>query len=84
MSLQESAQAVITARHAADVLGFLGHGTRACCHPGRFIEALLCAVAAADADNVELLRQVYPGYVAALELATDHTDGIDILTAHLD
>jgi hypothetical protein len=64
------------ARH---VLWFFG-GERGQ-HPGSFIGTLLTAISQADEENTELLRKVYPGYVAAVNLAKNAEHGMDILSA---
>ena len=68
--------ALITRDEAAHVLNFFGGGG----YPaGSFVRALLDALSKADPGNRGRLALAFPGYAEAVQLAKEHTGGMDHL-----
>lgn len=68
---------LVTRQIAFAVLWFFGRPEGR--EPGHFTMALLDAIAHADQDNLEKLRQGFPGHVEALLAGRQQTYGIDRL-----
>lgn len=63
-----------TARHVLRVFGHEGGH-----QPGSFTERLIELLAYADRTNLAKLAQIYPAEAAAVDLAQNHTGGVDQL-----
>ncbi len=69
---------VVSLEVARSVLWFFGD-TNLGVEPGSFVQRLLLAASAADAQNLEALRLGFPAYVHAFEMVARRPWGLDWL-----